>query len=110
MSVDFEKIAATRGVLTPEERAALDEWADNAGHIRSGYQAYDETDSDDDCHGDVEFGPLHSTYEDAEKWMKGQEEKGTAPRAWTIYRMNRCVTRQLKVWYIQVGSPAYSSW
>lgn len=110
MSVNLDKIAATVGALTSEERAALNEWADNTGHIRSGYQVFDETDSDEDCHGDVEFGPLHSTYEDAEKWLKDGQKKGTAPEVCTIYRMNRCVTRQLKVWYIQAGSPAYSCW
>lgn len=94
-------------VLTHEERNELDKWADSEGHAREGYQVYDETEAtDDDDHVDAPIGPLHSTPEAAERWGR---ENAPESGKWTVFHMARAVTRTRKVWYLELGSPLYTS-
>jgi hypothetical protein len=98
-------MSGLRPRLTYEERAELDVWADAEGHPRKVWQAYDETDSTEDHHGDVKIGEFRLTPEEAE-----QVARESGVKVWSVYGEKRCVTRDRKVWYMQDSSPVSTYW
>lgn len=104
----LKAIEEGRGVLTEEERAALEEYADSTGEPKSVWQVYDNSKiTDGDFLDTEEVGPHHPSEEEAVDWAKQRMEDDPEFTRWTVYRKIRCVTRARKIWYRQANSYVY---
>lgn len=104
----LKAIEEGRGMLTDEERAALEEYADSTGASKVLWQVYDDSNvTDGDYLGTVEVGERHATYEEAVDWAENRVEQDPSFTRCSIYRMRRCVTRKREIWYVQGSSPVY---
>lgn len=92
-------------MLTDEEKAVLEEYAESTGEPKTIFQVYDDTDiTDGDCLGTKEAGPRHLTTDAAVAWAEGQ-----GFLSFSVYKETRCCTKGRKIWYMAGGSPVYSA-
>lgn len=106
MNEILERIENTKGILTKEEKAALEEYAESTGAPKEIWQVYDDSNvTDEDYLGTVKAGPQHLTQEAALEWAKEQGFE-----MFSIYRETRCCARTRQIWYMQASHYWYSSW
>ncbi|MFE0472661.1 hypothetical protein ACFW2V_13700 [Streptomyces sp. NPDC058947] len=105
MNEILKHIEGGRGLLTEEEKAALEEYAESTGAPKIVWQVYDDSGvTDEECLGTEKVGPQHLARQAAIDWASKQ-----GFRAFSIYEETRCCTRQRVIWYAQARSYSYSA-
>lgn len=100
----LKRIESGKGMLTDEERTALDAYAESTGTQKEVWQVYDDSAAFDQ--GDIgmrKAGPQHPGMDAAVAWAEGQNLT-----AFTVFRETRVCTRKREIWYNPDRFPAYS--